>query len=167
MFRSTAVGASMLHLRRRLDKWSDLRTLPGHRADRARKVLRHLGNATTPRVQATYLRTICDGWCTKHRFQGHGNCLFGCGKGLDRLTHYAFCSVVGDLLSSGPNNHNASLHGNLDSFLCMNNVEVERIVNHAVGLYGLYRLFNGIRHRQFVPSEFHGAYFRFTQEAVR
>ena len=58
--RTTDVGDACQHLRRRLDRWA-LSTLPGHRVLRAFKVLGVLQRMTSPRVQASYLRTICDG----------------------------------------------------------------------------------------------------------
>ena len=102
-FRTTPVGASMLHLRRRLDGWRTMGTLPGHRPGRAQRIMQVLLTKATPRVQAAYLRTICNGWCTRHRFQQQGNCLFGCGRGFDGLVHYASCSVVEQLFTTSLN----------------------------------------------------------------
>ena len=167
MFRTTAVGASMLHLRRRLDRWKDMMTLPGHRPNRACKVMEVLRAKATPRVQAAYLRTICDGWCTRHRFQGHGGCVFGCEGGIDKLDHYACCAVVGRLFDTNLNLQGPSGQGALDVFLCMRDVHDEVIKLRAVGLYALYRLYNGIRHNQFSPQEFQGAFGRFVREGLQ
>ncbi len=166
IFKGNVVGQSSTHLRRRLDRWEGLATLPGYRTMRARKMLKILADSATPRVQAAYLRTICNGWCTRHRFQGCGNCLFGCGRGVDKLEHYAGCSKVKELFQSSLSGWRPHWQNNLDSFLCMCNDGEDGLLIRAVGLYGLYRLHNGIRHGQFFPSDFHGAFKRFTLAAL-
>ena len=80
------------HLRRRLDRWQAA-TLPGHRLPRVLHRLHRLAACCTPRVQAAYLRLVCNGLCTHRRFQGKGRCLFGCGDHPDSIEHFAFCSV--------------------------------------------------------------------------
>ncbi len=56
--------------------------------------------------------------------------------------------------------------GALDVFLCMRDVHDEVIKLRAVGLYALYRLYNGIRHNHFSPSDFQGAFSRFIKESL-
>ena len=41
------------------------------------------------------------------------------------------------------------------------------VLQRALSLYSLFRLHNGIRYRQFPPSEFAGAYNRFLREGAR
>ena len=170
LFRSIPMGASMIHIRRRMDRWSDMLTLPGHRPERARRVLGVLRDRATPRIQAAYLRSICNGWCTRHRFQMAGGCLFGCGYGPDKLEHYARCSVVDGWFTSGPNSVLNSCRPDaqaLDRFFCMLHLHEEVIVAQAARLYALHRLHCGIRHRQFVPREYFGAFKRFVSEGLR
>lgn len=94
LYWSTPFGSSQIHLRRRMDNWN-MPTLPGHRVQRAVRVLQLLGRRSVPRVQAAYLRTVCDGWCTRRRFQGRNSqCLFGCGRGEDAIRHYAHCRTI-------------------------------------------------------------------------
>ena len=98
LFRTTDVGAAKLHFRRRLDRWATLGTLPGCRTAPVCRVLEVLGRTTSPKVQAAYLRTFCDGWCTRRKFQGHAACAFGCGAGFNGLEHYARCRMLGSYL---------------------------------------------------------------------
>ncbi len=161
--RTTAVGDACQHLRRRLDRWT-LDTLPGHRVQRAVMVLGVLQRKTTPRVQASYLRSICDGWCTRRRFQDRGDCLFGCGRGEDSLSHFACCSVVSELFVNGIHLPGSRGPGALDVFFCMNTTDEEVIAARGRGLYALYRLYNGVRHRAFVPVEYQDAFSRFARE---
>ena len=70
--------------------------------------------------------------------------------------------------------------GSLDVLFCMNSspdhglalpagqdVHEEVRLRRAVGLYALYRLYNGIRHGQFSPQDFHGAFGRFVREGFK
>ncbi len=59
---------------------------------RAAKVLPRLRLLVLLRVLAAVLRTWFNGWCTKRRFQGKGDCLFGCPLGEDSVDHYMCCS---------------------------------------------------------------------------
>ena len=90
-FKLVENGISMTHFRRRLYGFQNMTTLPGHRPDKAKNVLEILKRpeaSSHSKGHAAYLRTICDGWGTKYRFQGRGACLLGC-TGRDKLTHYA------------------------------------------------------------------------------
>ena len=122
---------------------------------------------TTPRVQAAYLRTICDGWCTQRRFQGRGACAFGCQPGYDGLEHYACCTVVRHLFATGLNLQFPGASRCLDIFLCMSDVHEDELKSRAVGLYALYRLYNGIRYSHSIPREYQGAFNRFIIEGLK
>ncbi len=164
--RSTCFGDAGHHLRRRLDRWS-METLPGHRVQRAVRVLGTLQRHATPRVQAGYLRAICDGWCTRRRFQGRGDCLFGCGGGDDGLQHIASCAVVSELFCNGIHLPSIRGSGALDCLFCMNTTDEEVIVARCAGLYALYRTYNGLRHHAFSHTELQDAYNRYLREALR
>jgi len=166
-FLANPVGAMELHLRRRLDKWATMVTHPGHRTARACRVMEVLSRIGTPRIQAAYLRTICNGWCTRHRFQGQGPCAFGCESGSDKLVHYACCTKVDALLGSHLQLSRSPGHRELDDFLCMGEVRDEKIRDRALGLYALYRLFNGVRLNRFSAEEHSDAFKRFLKEGLR
>ena len=57
--------------------------------------------------------------------------------------------------------------GALDCLFCMREEHEEVILSRAVGLYALYRLYNGIRHNHFLPDEFLGAFHRFVIDSRR
>ena len=118
LFRSAPAGSAILHLRRRLDRWP-MELLPGYRPNRARHVLQLLEERASPKVQAAYLRTICDGWCSKSRFQLRGGCIFGCGYEKDELKHIARCRVV-ETLFAGMNLATRRGDYALDVFYCLN-----------------------------------------------
>ena len=82
-----------MHFRRRLDGFR-MRTLPGYRVARAVGILQRLSRLVAPRVTAAYIRTICNGWCTHARFQGHGACRLGCGNDCDSIEHVARCPLA-------------------------------------------------------------------------
>ena len=118
LIRIRTLGTSSIHLRRRLDRW-DLVTLPGHRVLRATEFLRLLGDTSSPRIQAAYLRTICNGWCTKRRFQNSGGCSFGCGGGEDSIEHFAHCRLIREWFFKCLQLNWRSGNGALDDFLCI------------------------------------------------
>ena len=164
LFRSTGKGASTLHFRRRLDRWVSLRTLLVQRTAKVCRVLEVLGRRTSPKVQAAYVRTFCNGWCTRRRCQGHAACAFGCGRGHDGLEHFVRCSVVGQLVASSCNLTGYRDGDTSDSFLIMRGMQEKVVTARGVALYALYRLYNSIRHGQFCPAEFRVAFARFTFE---
>ena len=86
-------GQALNHMRQRLERWN-LSTLPGHRMARALKVLETLARRSAPRVQAAYMRTLWNGWCTKRRFQQQGGCPFRCPHGADSIERISVCLVV-------------------------------------------------------------------------
>jgi exonuclease III len=78
-------------LRKKLERWR-LPLFPRIRAMRAARVMGRLRSLVPPRVLAAVLRTWFNGWCTLRRFQGRGDCLFGCPCGEDSIDHYMGCS---------------------------------------------------------------------------
>jgi hypothetical protein len=80
-------------LRSKLERWR-LPLFPRIRAMRAIRVLGRLRRLVPPRVLAAVLRTWYNGWCTKRRFQGKGECLFGCTCGEDSIDHYMRCACL-------------------------------------------------------------------------
>ena len=162
-------GAAALHLRRRLDRW-DIKTLPGHRPARALRHIALLAGRCHPRVLAAYMRTICNGWCTRHRFQGVAGCPFGCAGGKDKLEHFACCPVVRGLL------HDfqlpAPLAGEeLDVFLGLQalplvaggdpEAQARRL---GVARYALYRLHGALRHQTVGVPHLPGAFREYARQ---
>ena len=179
VFSSVTIGHSTLHLRRRLDRWK-LVTLPGHRVGKVERVLEVLSRLSTPRVQASYLRMVCNGWCTRRRYQQTGLCFFGCGEGEDSLEHIATCRKVGELFSTHLGLHVARGHGALDEFLCMTsnsdpmlaggrNPQLfdSYLVRRALGCYAVYRIHNGRRYGNFQTEDVSGAFERLIREGAR
>jgi hypothetical protein len=165
LFSSCPSGSALVHCRRRMDRWTTLTTLPGHRASRVCSILQVLGKRSNPRVQAAYLRTVCDGWCTKACFQEVGSCRFRCGHGWDNAKHFASCAVVRQLFNStGTWTWSAGMSA-LDSFLCMDvGTDEDQVVHKCLNLYALYQLYNGLRYDRFGPEEFQDAFRRFRSE---
>jgi len=94
-----------------------------------------------------------------------GDCLFLCGRGEDKLAHFATCGVVSVMMHNGIHLPCPRGTGALDSFLCMDTTDEDTIVARCKGLYALYRLYNGIRHHAFIQNEFQDAFNRYLQEA--
>ena len=158
------------HLRRRLDRWA-LQVLPGHRLDRAMRASRLIAAHCHPRVWAAYLRALCNGWCTRRRFQSRGACRFGCGGHEDSIEHMAFCNKVRELwqrhlcLAPPPPGQE------LDIFLCLevpvfgNGVRQEgfpdsaqALCSQALGLFALHCTHNSLRHGRLGEDEIDGAF---------
>ena len=144
-------------------------TLPGHRVDRACRVLRILGSHATPRVQAAYMRTIFNGWCTRGRFQHTGACRFGCARGHDSLEHFPYCPVVKSLLASTGTWPATQGITQLDGFMCMDegSSHIDFAVQKGLSTCALYHIHNGIRHNFYHPSEFQDAFHRLRLEGKR
>jgi hypothetical protein len=86
----TMPAAPEARMRPKLARWA-LPLYPRLRATRATAVTARLRKLAPPRVLAAVLRTWFNGWCTKRRFQGKGNCIFGCAFGEDSVDHYMRC----------------------------------------------------------------------------
>jgi len=108
------------HVRKLLDKLGPndaLRCLEGYRGQRALAVLARLKTLVSPRVQASYLRTLCNGWSTRARFQESGVCRFGCGADRDSIPHFAVCPAANDWALRHARLHRAPVGSEFD-FYC-------------------------------------------------
>ena len=83
--------AALTHLRRRSDRMR-IQTLAGHRVGHIRRAFDILRPLVPPRVLAAVFRATFDGFITARRFQGRGNCIFGCTQSWDCIKHYAVCA---------------------------------------------------------------------------
>ncbi|CAK0879300.1 unnamed protein product [Prorocentrum cordatum] len=79
------------------------RSLPAslqRRGERAASMLQHLAPLVPPRVWASVLRTLWNGWVTARRWPGGpmagSSCIFGCRHAMDSIEHYASCDAVAD-----------------------------------------------------------------------
>ena len=119
-WRTPSLVAPTRHLRRRLDGFSPhLRCLEGHRVQRALTVLARSRHLVAPRVQAAYIRIICDGWSTHVRYQCRGACRFGRRHGIDSVVHFAQCPVANSWGLRVAQLQRAPIGLELDFFLCM------------------------------------------------
>eukprot|EP00959_Pyramimonas_sp_CCMP1952_P188673 3946033-Pyramimonas_sp.AAC.1 len=63
-------------------------------------MLQHLAPLVPPRVWASVLRTLWNGWVTARRWPGGpmagSSCIFGCRHARDSIEHYASCDAVAD-----------------------------------------------------------------------
>ena len=98
-----------------MDRWK-IQALNGHRVGRAMRVMAEIGRTSAPKVQAAYLRTICNAWCTKRRYQSQVLCAFGCGWGEDSLENFARCPNVRVLFCACPERQLTLGTGALDEF---------------------------------------------------
>ena len=121
---------------------------------------------------AAYLRTIFNGWCTSHRFQGAGPCRFACGGGRDKLEHFAFCPKVKALFSEFHLPPSAS-GLELDTFLGLQELPVQVGTSPAtlchrqgVALYALYRLHGALRHGVVEAAHIPGAFKEFCRQGA-
>jgi hypothetical protein len=83
-------------IRHKLERWQ-CGHFPRIRAQRALAVVKRLRVLLLPRVCSAILRTCINGWCSTHKFQWHGPCLLGCGRGEDSIEHYACCRRTAEL----------------------------------------------------------------------
>ena len=171
------------HLRKRLDKLGcndALRCLEGYRGQRALAVLARVKTLVSPRVQASYLRTVCNGWSTRARFQESGVCRFGRGADRDSIPHFAVCPAVDDWALRHAHLHRAPVGAELDLLLCMDSEvfnsdgtsrplasEDSMLQARAWHLYSLYRLHNAVRHHTIASGDFYGAYVQYYREAMQ
>ena len=81
--------------------------------------------------------------------------------GFDGLEHYAKCSIVGQLFAVSFNLVGHRDRDAFDSFLILRDLQEEVVAARGLALYALYRLYNGVRHGQFCPSEYQDAFKRF------
>ena len=163
ILRSVPKGISTTRLRRCLERWK-IQVLHGHRVGRAMRVMVEVGRTSSPRVMAAYLRTICNGWCTKRRYQSHGLCAFDCGGGEDSLEHFARCPKVRSMIGACSEWQLTTGPAALDDFSILHEGAVNEMPRKADCLYALYRLHNGIRHGLFQATDHQGAFHRFLRE---
>jgi len=139
-------------LRKRLKRWKLAVNLRCS-VDLAIKHLQTLGKKNKPSIQAAYLRTLCNGWCTQRRFRTHANsilhkkiCLMGCGARCDSIEHYAHCDTLLTFFTSvGLNNYMPSI----TNFLMIQcGLSPERISLHGRCLYAVYISHGILRHTE-------------------
>eukprot|EP00928_Gymnodinium_smaydae_P058733 TRINITY_DN41934_c0_g1_i1.p1 TRINITY_DN41934_c0_g1~~TRINITY_DN41934_c0_g1_i1.p1 ORF type:complete len:224 (+),score=0.97 TRINITY_DN41934_c0_g1_i1:2-673(+) len=82
-----------VHIRRRLDRWSQMQTLPGIRPNHFLLNLKRLHKLVPPRVLAAVMRVAFDGLFTAARFQQQRRCIFGC-EAEDSTMHYTRCRLL-------------------------------------------------------------------------
>ena len=173
-----ASGALRLHLRKRLDRWP-LDILPGHRVERAIKVLRSLSSSAPPRVWAAVFKTLCNGWVTARRFQSRGSCLFGCAA-EDSIEHYARCKVVAGFFEKHAGVCPAPGGDKLAEFLGLarsssqlcphlrgGNEQATLIALRGFALYALHRSVNALRRGTICTAEAEQAFKAFLDGAVK
>ena len=175
---SASKPSSMLHVRKRLDRWR-LTILPGRRPSRWLRFLELSSKFLPPRVQACQLRSAWNGWTTCRRFQRAGGCLFHCSHGEDSIEHYAFCSAFHGLCKKALGLGRPPASHCLEDFLGVQpyvlslpehargrDAEATVAALRAIGVYALYRTHNGLRHgMRAVDST--DAFRGFIREAVR
>jgi len=174
LFQNNPRVKAQLHLRRRLDRWN-IQTLPGWRVQRAEKTLDAVANVVNPRVIASFIRLLCNGWITGRRFQGKGPCSL-CRRDEDSIEHFAKCSVVMSCFKKFLGLHRPDVGLELDHFLCMNLSCDARIFGEdseelfrrtcrlrVLGCYALYKLHNSVRHGLVTPDELQDAFGRFVR----
>eukprot|EP00928_Gymnodinium_smaydae_P057654 TRINITY_DN40875_c0_g1_i1.p1 TRINITY_DN40875_c0_g1~~TRINITY_DN40875_c0_g1_i1.p1 ORF type:complete len:337 (-),score=15.22 TRINITY_DN40875_c0_g1_i1:64-1074(-) len=158
------------HLRRRLDRWPCHAVLPGHRVALCLQRLEALRRVVHPRVHAAVLRCLFDGCITSHRFQGNGNCIFGCSY-PDRLVHYARCPVYHLSCREHLALERPPLQLQVDTFLLLRCSTLsfaaepgECLARRAISLYALHRLLNASRHSGLLVEHAVDAFDQLTRE---
>ena len=141
-------------------------TLPGRRLARVLARIRFLAGCCAPRVQAAYLRLVCDGWCTRCQFQGGGACLFGCDGHEDSVAHFARCPAVRRLFHTRAGLAGSTSADALDLFLGFTGSEGEAR-QRAWATYALYRVHNARRTGSLPLANVDGAFRMALQEAAR
>ena len=168
----------LTHVRSRLDQWQVSCVRRGDRPKRALSTLQQLNSISSPRVASAYLRTICNGWQTGHRFQQQVQCRFGCPCGEDRLQHYAVCPVAAAWYEDTAKLRRSPADRACEFFLilgrdsCMPECSLipgrsreEVLRDRGAALYALYRCHNFARHRRFA-GELGGAFSQLFREAL-
>ena len=130
-----------------------------------------------PRVVASYIRTVCDGWATLSRFQCRGLCRFGCGNEQDSISHIARCPRAAGWAFQFSQLRRPPVGWELDYLFCMTDgafdtrhltrpvSEVDDVLQaRALHLYALYRLHNGVRNNNFANSDLEGGYRGYLRE---
>ena len=154
MVRPPHEQAAMVHLRRRLDRWTST-VLQGHRPERFIRHIKTLCPLVAPRVLAAVLRTALNGWVTARRFQSTSPCVLGCG-GLDSIEHYKGCCHYHRLASNFLGLARPTDDYLMDDFIglvtastsCANSsmCKDEVAALRAIAIYALYRVHGAVRH---------------------
>ena len=121
-----------------------------------------------PRVFAAFLRLLCNGWCTKARFQVKGCCRLGCGAPEDSVQHLARCRVVRGLFWQHLRIPAAEAGAELDAFLGLKREgDVNAIRRRALATYALYRTYNSVRAGSLQLHNLQGAFAEYLSQARR
>ena len=154
-----------VHLRKCTDHWPC--DLPqGHRWPRFLGNIRIIASNCPPRVQVSYLRFVCNGVCTRSRFQDRGSCwLCGCKHSRDSIRHYPFCSFVRRCFQKvalvPPSNNSLALDWFLGFWCPSPDPRVAHIIKLSLALYSLYRVHGSSRHGQVNMEDLAGAFAQF------
>ena len=174
MLHSHSRLAAQDHLCSKLDEWG-LQTLPGHRLAKVSKALTILSTSCRPRVLATYIRMLCNGWCTKCRFRTSDCCKLGCGAPEDSIEYMARCPVVPTLSQQHLRLPPPAVVGHLDAFFCMDPAgdvvhgahaggPEGRVRQRGLGIYSIYRMHNALRTSALQLDDLSGAFRAFVRE---
>ena len=135
--------AAVIHfVRCRLVRWR-LNGLPARVTTWATRNLSVITKRCKTCVASAYLRTILNGWCTARRFRsmpgkkGMGSCLFGCGRGVDSIEHYAHCAILRAARETNVTIN--TIPCGIDGFLMLHcRVEEHVVIEHARYIYAFY-----------------------------
>ena len=121
-------------------------------ATRAANRTERLSRLVAPRVMAAVFCTLCNGWCTRARFQQDGPCCLGCsGDALDRIEHYAHYIFLKRLLRQRlrlPPTTSMTL------FLCLDKSGSDEVpALRAMATYATYSAVNSFRNCTTYPTE--------------
>ncbi len=121
---------------------------PHWQARRCHALLGYLSTPVPPRVQSAVFGIIWNRWTTSVRFQGTGECTFGCSDwpGLDKAEHYCKCEVAKEVLRRKLN-LNPATYGNLQTMMMVHPSidSKETLTTVALWCYGLYTTANRLR----------------------
>ena len=126
-------------------RWN-LSGIPRITANRWGRAMDTLKKLVPPRISASVLRTIWNGWSTSRRFQAHSRCVFRCSDSAsDSLEHYALCPLVHEFGRKCLNIGTAADCNDRGHFLmlCLNqrNLDKATLARRAIWIYAVYRAF--------------------------
>ena len=142
----------------RMEERLQRRALPAdlrHRGERAVSMLQQLAPLVPPRVWASLLRTLWNGWVTARRWpdgpMAGASCIFGCRHTVDSIEHYASCVVVADFAQRRLGLPRApSPEAGLAQFLLLDRVADQRpqkeLILRALLTAAVYKVHNWWRH---------------------
>ena len=129
-----------------MQRWVDNGYLPpeiGTLSRRFVKAIAVLRGAVPPCVLAAVIRTLCNGWCTKRRFQQRAMntcCLNRDCPGEDSIEHYCSCSMVHNFAWEKLRLRVCSR--SLKHFLLLATLDKVTLVKQALLLYATYSISN-------------------------